>query len=80
VQVAQPTDGCSHEELSSPFRADNSWQVILKDDGKPEWITVEKGEITVAAEKEPMTSAARRPKQMPWQSCRTIHSSKASAL
>lgn len=48
------------ESIEKDISAGNSWQVILKDDGKPEWITVENGETTVEAEKEPMTSAARR--------------------
>ncbi|MGB5816202.1 MAG: phospholipase D family protein [Thermoanaerobaculia bacterium] len=48
------------ESIEKDISAGNSWQVILKGDGKPEWITVVNGVITVEAEKEPMTSAARR--------------------
>ena len=48
------------ESIEKDISAGNSWQVILKDDGKPEWISVENGVITVEAEKEPMTTAAQR--------------------
>ena len=48
------------DSIEKDISAGNSWQVILKDDGKPEWISVENGETIVEAEKEPMTSAARR--------------------
>jgi putative cardiolipin synthase len=48
------------QSIEKDIAAGNSWQVILKDDGHPEWITVENGVVTVEAEKEPMTSAARR--------------------
>ena len=40
--------------------AGNSWQVVLKDDGKLEWITVEDGVVTAETDEEPMTSAVRR--------------------
>ena len=48
------------ESIEKDISAGNSWQVILKDDGHPEWITVENGVVTVEAEKEPMTTAAQR--------------------
>jgi putative cardiolipin synthase len=48
------------DSIEKDISAGNSWQVILKDDGKPEWISVENGVITVEAEKEPMTTAAQR--------------------
>ena len=46
--------------IENDIAAGNSWQVILKDDGKFEWITVENGVVTAEMDKEPMTSALRR--------------------
>jgi putative cardiolipin synthase len=48
------------ESIENDIAAGNSWQVILKEDGSVEWITVEDGIITSELEKEPMTSAGRR--------------------
>ena len=48
------------DSIENDIAAGNSWQVILKDDGKVEWITVVDGVITAETETEPMTSAARR--------------------
>ena len=48
------------ESIENDIAAGNSWQVIMKDDGTVEWITVEDGVITAELEKEPMTSAGRR--------------------
>jgi putative cardiolipin synthase len=48
------------DSIENDISAGNSWQVVLKDDGKLEWITVENGVITAEKDKEPMTSAVRR--------------------
>jgi putative cardiolipin synthase len=48
------------ESIENDMAAGNSWQVILKDDGSVEWITVVKGVVTSELEKEPMTSTGRR--------------------
>jgi putative cardiolipin synthase len=48
------------ESIENDMAAGNSWQVILKDDGSVEWITVENGVVTSELEKEPMTSSGRR--------------------
>jgi hypothetical protein len=50
-----PYSGQSYEH-----RAGNSWQVVLKDDGKLEWVTVKNGVVTAETHEEPMTSPARR--------------------
>jgi len=48
------------ESIENDIAAGNSWQVILKDDGKVAWVTVEDGVITEEFDTEPMTTAARR--------------------
>jgi putative cardiolipin synthase len=48
------------DSIENDIAAGNSWQVVLQDDGKLEWITVEKGVITTEMDTEPMTSAVRR--------------------
>jgi hypothetical protein len=48
------------DSIENDIAAGNSWQVILKDDGKFEWITVENGVVTAKTDEEPMTSAVRR--------------------
>jgi phosphatidylserine/phosphatidylglycerophosphate/cardiolipin synthase-like enzyme len=48
------------ESIENDIAAGNSWQVIMKDAGKVEWVTVENGVITAETETEPMTSAAQR--------------------
>jgi hypothetical protein len=48
------------ESIENDMAAGNSWQVIMKDDGVVEWITVENGVVTSELEKEPMTSKGRR--------------------
>jgi putative cardiolipin synthase len=48
------------DSIENDISAGNSWQVVLKDDGEIEWITVENGVITAEKDKEPMTSAVRR--------------------
>ena len=48
------------ESIENDIAAGNSWQVILKNDGSIEWITVVQGVVTSELEKEPMTSAGRR--------------------
>ena len=48
------------ESIENDIAAGNSWQVIMKDDGKVEWVTVENGVITAETETEPMISAAQR--------------------
>jgi putative cardiolipin synthase len=48
------------DSIENDIATGNSWQVILKDDGKLEWITVENGVVTAETDEEPMTSAVRR--------------------
>jgi putative cardiolipin synthase len=48
------------DSIENDIAAGNSWQVVLKDDGKLEWITVENSVVTTETDEEPMTSAARR--------------------
>jgi len=48
------------ESIENDMAAGNSRQVILKDDGFVEWITVENGVVTSELEIEPMTSKGRR--------------------
>jgi hypothetical protein len=48
------------QSIENDIAAGNSWQVILKDDGKVAWVTVEDGVITEEFDTEPMTTAARR--------------------
>lgn len=48
------------ESIEKDISAGNSWQVVLKENGKPEWISIVDGETVVEAEHEPMTSAVRR--------------------
>ena len=48
------------DSIENDIAAGNSWQVVLKDDGKLEWIAVEKGVITAETNAEPMTSTERR--------------------
>jgi putative cardiolipin synthase len=48
------------DSIENDIAAGNSWQVVLKDDGKLEWITVENGVVTAETDEEPMTSAVRR--------------------
>jgi putative cardiolipin synthase len=50
------------ESIEGDMAAGNSWQVILKDNGKVEWVTRENGVITAEEDKEPMTTAAQRAK------------------
>jgi putative cardiolipin synthase len=46
--------------IENDIAAGNSWRIILNDDGKFEWITVENGLVTTETEKEPMTTAVQR--------------------
>lgn len=48
------------ESIEDDIAAGNSWQVIMKDDGKVEWITRKNGAITAEEDREPMTTAAQR--------------------
>ena len=48
------------DSIENDIAPGNSWQVVFKDDGKLEWITVENGVVTAEMDKEPMTSALRR--------------------
>jgi hypothetical protein len=48
------------DSIENDIAPGNSWQVVLKDDGKFEWITLENGVITAKSDEEPMTSAERR--------------------
>jgi putative cardiolipin synthase len=52
------------DSIENDIAAGNSWQVIMKDDGKLEWITVEDGVRTAETDTEPMTSAVRRAEAM----------------
>jgi len=40
------------DSIENDISAGNSWQVVLKDDGELEWITVENGVITAEKDKE----------------------------
>ena len=48
------------DSIENDIAAGNSWQVILKEDGKVEWITVVDGVVTAETDTEPMTTATRR--------------------
>ena len=48
------------DSIENDIAAGNSWEVVLKEHGKLEWITVEKGVITAETSEEPMTSIVRR--------------------
>jgi putative cardiolipin synthase len=48
------------ESIENDIAAGNSWKVILKDDGKVAWVTIENGVVTEEFDTEPMTTAARR--------------------
>jgi phosphatidylserine/phosphatidylglycerophosphate/cardiolipin synthase-like enzyme len=48
------------ESIENDIAAGNSWQVIMQDDGKFEWITVDNGVVTSETETEPMTTMAQR--------------------
>jgi putative cardiolipin synthase len=48
------------DSIENDIAAGNSWRVVLKDDGKFEWITVENAVVTAETDEEPMTSATRR--------------------
>ena len=48
------------ESVDNDIAAGNSWQVVLKDNGKVAWVTVEDGVITEEFDTEPMTTAAQR--------------------
>ena len=48
------------ESIENDIGAGNSWRVILTDDGKTAWVTMEAGVVTEQFDTEPMTTAARR--------------------
>jgi putative cardiolipin synthase len=48
------------DSIENDIAAGNSWRVVLKDDGKFEWITAENGVVTAETDEEPMTSAVQR--------------------
>jgi putative cardiolipin synthase len=48
------------DSIEEDIAAGSSWQVVLKEDGKLEWITVAGGVVTAETDEEPMTTAARR--------------------
>ncbi len=48
------------DSIENYIAAGNSWQVILKDDDKVEWITAVNGVVTAETDTEPMTSAVRQ--------------------
>ncbi|MGB5476426.1 MAG: phospholipase D-like domain-containing protein, partial [Thermoanaerobaculia bacterium] len=48
------------DSIENDIAAGNSWQVILKDDGKVAWVTVEDGVVTEEFDTEPMTTAVKR--------------------
>ncbi|MGB5659387.1 MAG: phospholipase D-like domain-containing protein, partial [Thermoanaerobaculia bacterium] len=48
------------ESIENDIAAGNSWQVILKDDGKVAWVSMEDGVVTEEFDTEPMTTAVKR--------------------
>jgi putative cardiolipin synthase len=48
------------DSIEGDMAAGNSWEVILNDDGRYEWLTRENGVITQTYDKEPMTTATQR--------------------
>jgi putative cardiolipin synthase len=48
------------DSIENDIAAGNSWQIVLKDDGKLQWVTVTEGVVTAETDVEPMTTAARR--------------------
>ena len=48
------------ESIENDIAAGNSWQVILKDDGKVAWVTRVDGVVTEEFDTEPMTTAVKR--------------------
>ncbi len=50
------------ESIENDIGPGNSWQVLLGDDGKLSWVTMENGVVTEEFDHEPMTSAVRRAK------------------
>ncbi|MGB5293469.1 MAG: hypothetical protein WBP34_00830, partial [Thermoanaerobaculia bacterium] len=46
--------------IENDIAAGNSWQVILKDDGKVAWVSMEDGVVTEEFDTEPMTTAVKR--------------------
>ena len=52
--------GAVADSIENDIGAGNSWRVILTDDGKVAWVTMEAGAATEQFDTEPMTSAARR--------------------
>ena len=48
------------DSIENDIAAESSWQVVLKDDGKLEWITVAGGVVTAETDEEPTTTATWR--------------------
>jgi putative cardiolipin synthase len=48
------------DSIENDIAVGNSWQVVLKGNGKFEWISVENGVVRAETDEEPMTSTARR--------------------
>jgi putative cardiolipin synthase len=48
------------ESIENDIAAGNSWQVILNDDGKVKWVTVDDGVVTEEFDTDPMTTTVRR--------------------
>ncbi|MGB5392433.1 MAG: phospholipase D family protein [Thermoanaerobaculia bacterium] len=48
------------DSIENDIAAGNSWQVILKDDGKVAWVSMEDGVVTEEFDTEPMTTAVKR--------------------
>ena len=48
------------DSVANDIAPGNSWHVILGDDGKVSWVTLEDGVVTEEFDTEPMTTAARR--------------------
>lgn len=48
------------DSIEGDIAPGNSWQVILNDQGKTEWLTKENGVVTETYDKEPLTTAVQR--------------------
>jgi len=48
------------DSIEGDIAPGNSWQVILNEQGKTEWLTKENGVVTETSDKEPLTTAGQR--------------------
>ena len=55
-----PTGGGQPHDEGLLTSGENSWKVVLKDDGKLQWVIEQNGVMTAETDDEPMTTAARR--------------------